>query len=525
MRDTLRKPSDNTYSYLNDGIRETLVGPPNVIAAIKAANVHQLPTWMRVLARINNIRKIGITGLNLKFITQNPEKDLPSSVVNTRAGFATLKHVIGGMWDSLGHSEFYRQVAAEGGGGSMFDMHRETPKLTVERMRAGRSASTMARYTLRHPEEILRLAEDIASTPERAVRFMNARAEQARLLKMPHIQQAANPQREALLGAVESYLWSTAPFHRHGEMTGLRTLGTFLPAGIQGNRVTLGAIRDHTRATVTKLGLLALPVATITAWNVSDPKRKAIYDDLKTYEKDNVLLIVTDNAKRNPLTNRYDGIYRISMQQNLAKFAAFVRRPIEAYAGLDPIRFGEFATTLLGSVSPVSTPQEAFQNLDIGAIHPLAETYIGEGGMDTFRNEPIEPMQFLREPDHAKRVRDNTSGTARFLARPFDAGPMKTQHLFGGYFGGGGRQFLNLSDQALYQMGVIPKQQISGTDPITNVASGYVGAQALNDRERTERDARRRGVAPSKRSRRRDLSTTKAQQDYLDDLMNPYGKR
>lgn len=508
LRDALRKPSDDTFSYLKDGVRETWAAPEPIVAAMKGLNVEQMQTWMSILGRVSRMSKTLMTGVNLGFLASNPVKDLPSSIVNSEAGFRVVTHMWRGLKEAIGHGEFHDAMAARGGEGTSFDIFRPEPKMTLAKIRSQRSIAASGAYILTHPkDEWLRFVEDIIGRTEEFGRLTAASAEQARLLKTEAIKNSANPQEEALLGAVRAFLWNTAPFHRHGEIKALRVLGPYLPSGIQGNRVTLGALRDNTRATAIKLGVLSIPVWTVTAWNISDPRRKAVYDNVKEYEKENSLVIVGNDAHLDPKTNRWIGVYKWPLQQNLAKFATMVRRPMEAYAGLDQLKFVEMAEALLGVASPISTPSEAVTAGMVHAVKPLMETQIGQGGTDIFRNSEIEP-RFLWDKPPEERVRENTSGTARLLARPFGAGPMKTEYLFSGYGGGGGRQILNASDRALAAVGVIPKEQIAGTDPLSAMERRFSGASAMTPSEIEKRDKTRQGS-----------HLTPAQQKYLDQLM------
>lgn len=516
LRDALRKPSDTTFSYLKDGVRETWAAPEPIVSAMKSLNVEQMQTWMRVLAAPVRVSKVLMTGINAGFFTRNPVKDFPTGIVNSEAGFAMVGHMWRGLREALGHGEFYQEMASRGGKGTSFDQFRVEPTKTLAKIRSQKNIASSAKYIITTPKEWLRFVEDIVGRTEEFSRLTAASAEQARLSKTDLIRNSPNPEEEALIGATKAFLWSTAPFHRHGEVKALRAATLYLPSGIQGNRATLGALRDRPAATLAKIGITTvLPVLTITAWNLSDPKRKAIYDQLKSYEKDNSLIIVGNDAHLDPATNRMVGVYKIPLQQNLAKFATLARRPMEAYADLDPLKFGEMASTLLGIASPISTPNELVSVGMIHAVKPILETQIGRGGTDTFRNADIEP-RFLWDKPPEERVRENTSGTARLLAKPFGAGPMKAEYLFGGYGGGGGKQILNASDHVLAAMGAIPPEQIGGIDPVNLMSRGYFGASAMTSGEIQKRDEQRHGGNSA--------ASYADQQAHLRRLMRPGGK-
>ena len=90
---------------------------------------------------------------------------------------------------------------------------------------------------------------------------------------------------------------NTVNFARHGSWG--RVLSWVIPylnAGIQGSRTFVRNVSNRPTQTGVKVILTSfMPMAAVTTWNLSDPARKAAYDDISDFEKENNFIIVPEN--------------------------------------------------------------------------------------------------------------------------------------------------------------------------------------------------------------------------------------
>src|SRR5690606_6344290 len=96
------------------------------------------------------------------------------------------------------------------------------------------------------------------------------------------IRQGVSPQQAQILAA-DAARNTTANFHRSGEWG--RVLNVVLPyfnAGIQGSRQLVRSFKDRPAETTFKVTTaIFAPVAVTTAWNLADPQRRQVYNDLQ----------------------------------------------------------------------------------------------------------------------------------------------------------------------------------------------------------------------------------------------------
>lgn len=453
----------STFSYLDSGKKRRFATTPEIAAAAKALNVEQMSLLARILAVPARVLKVGATGLNLPFLVKNPVRDIPTAIINSEAGFGVAREVGRSIFEAVKHGDLYDRIVRDGGMFTSFDQFRLPNRETVPAIRSTRSAASRVRYVVRHPGELFRAVEDIVSRGEQATRIAVYQAEYKRALAV------GLGEEEARISAKRASLWTTGPFHRQGEWGAvLRASAPYLNAGIQGVRVSLGAMKARPVQTFAKLTATTLfPVAAATAWNLSDPDRKRAYDQIADFEKEGSIILVPPEPTKDD--NGLWNVIKIPLPQGVANLASLVRRPLEAAAELEPVRLLEIAKALLGTASPVSTPSEFASNVVPQAVKPALETLVNR---NFYTRRDIVPFA-LRDEPVSEQVGRRTSGTARLLSKITGLAPLQIDHLARGYFAGVGSQVVNGVDRTLAALGVIPEEQIGGEGPIDMTLRGF----------------------------------------------------
>lgn len=447
----------DTISFLDDGVKRTFKTTPEVAQAAKALNVQQLNILGKIFALPTRIARVGLTGINIPFVATNVARDQITAFINTDKAMATSlanpKNFLRALWSATKHDDLYKEMVRAGGGGTTYDMSRNQVESTFESIRAGKNLGSRILHTVKNPGDLLRAVEDIVGRAEELTRIQQYRGTKTALLK------EGMDASEAVIGGARAARDTTVNFARRGEWgTVLNSALLYINAGIQGTRTFMRNMKTKPVATSAKIVTSTLfPVAVITAWNLNDPKRKAAYEDIPEWEKENNLIIIPDNP-----TQDSDGkwnVIKIPLSQEINDLTRLTRRPIEVAYGFDPIAFGDFYKTIVGTISPIGPePRAALSSVIPQAIKPTIESTVNQ---NLFTGTPIVPMGLDKQAPE-DQVKSYTSGTARKIAGFWGGSPLKTEAFIKGTFGGVGMQALNASDQALYAAGAIPKEQIGG---------------------------------------------------------------
>ena len=463
-----------TISYFENGEKKTFVTTPAVAAAAKSLDVSQMNILGKIFAFPVRIARIGITGINPAFITANLAKDQVSAFINTDKALATSlanpNNFVRSALSAVKHDALYDEMVRAGGAGTSFDLGREQVAGTFDKIRSGRNIGASTLYTVTHPADLLRSVENIVARTEELTRLQQYRGTRLALMNQ------GMTENEAVIAAARAARENTVNFARHGEWGQvLNNAFLYLNAGIQGTRTLLRNLKEKPLTTVSKIAVGAfMPMAAATAWNLSDPQRKAAYDDIPEYEKQNNIIIVPPNPQK-----AADGkwaVIKIPLSQEIQNIVALVRRPIEAMHGENPVTFAEAAKALLGTVEPINPDQGSFLSaITPQAIKPTVEESVNK---NLFTGFPVVPDSMSKLTPSAQ-VKPHTSGTAREIAGLFGGSPIKTEDFIKETFGGVGPQALNLSDKtqnAVEGAVGVPEDKrtvIGGTDPVTAVTSRF----------------------------------------------------
>ncbi len=469
---TLDDKAKDTISFFDNGEKRTFKTTPEIAQAAKSLNVQQLNILGKILALPVRAARLGLTGVNLPFVASNIAKDQVSAFINADKSLATSVanpvNFTKALFSAIKHDDLYKEMIRAGGGGTSYDISRNQVVETYDRIRAGKKLGSKIAYTVTHPGELIRAAEDIVGRSEELTRLQQFRGTRESLIK------EGMSKEEATIAAARAARENTVNFARRGEWgTVLNSAFLYLNAGIQGTRTLLRSLKTKPLATTAKIATAAfMPMAVITAWNLNDPKRKAAYEDIPEWEKKGNMIIIPPDPTKDDKGNW--NVIKVPLSQEVASLVGMVRKPIEQANGLDSLKFKDVASSILGTVSPINPLDDgAISNVVPQAIKPTLESTMNKS---LYTGAPQVP-QGLDKLSPENQVKDYTSGTARKIGGALNASPIKVEEFIKGTFGGVGSQALNASDQALAATGIIPKNQIGGVSIPEGITKRFAKAR------------------------------------------------
>lgn len=464
--------AEHTISFLDNGVKRTFATTREVSDAAKAMSVQQINILGRIFALPVRIAKLGITGINLPFVGANVARDQLFTAVTSnntlRTSIANPVVFVKSLFSALGHDELYQQMVRAGAGGTSFDIARNQAAPTIARIRAGRSKAGKILYTVTHPGELLRTVEDIIGRSEEFTRLTQFKGTRDAMVAKGMTAERAT------IEAAKAARENSANFARRGNWgTVLNSAFLYLNASIQGSRSLIRAFGRSPGKTAMKVGgFLFFPMAVMTAWNLGDERRKEVYADIPDYEKQNNFIIVPPNPTQDE-KGRWN-VIKIPLPPGAGNLTVPVRRSMEMAAGLDPVKFGEIANALIGTVSPINPDKGSIlSTLTPQALKPTLE---GATNTNFFTGLPQVP-QSMEDLSPELQAKETTSGTARLIAKGIGGSPIKVEEFIKGTLGGVGSQALNISDRALAGMDIIPRDQIGGQDIVDAVLARFAKAR------------------------------------------------
>ena len=475
----------STFSTLNGGIKEIYQTTPEIATAAKLLDKQQMGFIGKILTTPVRIARVGITGINIPFVGANIAKDQVTGIINSDHALQTSILGGGGMnflksvWNAVGHGKEYDNWIRSAGGGTSFDISRQTPNATVGQIRRSGSVGGSIINALSNP---LRSVENVIARSEELTRLQQFTGTKNALLKQ------GMPLKEAEIAAAKASRENTVNFARSGDWgKALNSTFLYINAGIQGSRTLLRNLANRPLQTATKIGLTVMaPLAAVTAWNLSDPQRKAAYDDIRDSEKENNLVVIPPNPQKDPETGKWN-VIKIPYSQEIANLTIPVRKGIEALQGYDAPGFMDVAKALLGTTTSLNVQSP---NALIGQFTPQAVKMPIQSLMNKnlFTGADIVPQylngQISKNLPPEMQVKNNTSGTARIIAKPLGVSPIKVEQAAYDLMGGVGSQVVNASDRLLSKVGVIPSDQIGGQSIMTGIKNRFTqssGGQQLTN--------------------------------------------
>lgn len=471
----------HTISALIDGEKVVWETTPEIAAAAKALDIPQLGILERIVRVPTRLLQLGATALNVPFIATNLVRDQLTTFINSNKAAKTSllnpKNFLSALYQAVGHGDVYENWVRSGGGGTAFDLTRDAAANTVAKIRAGKGVASKIKYTATKPGELLRAVEDIIGRSEELTRIQNFSGVYNDLISK------GMPKERARIMAAEASRMATANFARRGEWgRALNAAIPFFNAGIQGARSFTSAFKNKPAATAAKFAVaFGIPVAASVAYNLSDDARRAAYEDIPDYEKENNLIFIlgTEPNER----GQYDAV-KIPLPPGMSNIASVIRRELEALNGFDRQSFLKIAGDLVAGTTSlnVGSGRQFISQVTPQALKPAIESATNT---NLFTGIPIVPRSMENLPPELQ-ARDSTSATAKAIGGVTGTSPLKIDNSIRTGLGGLGSQLVNLSDKYVFQ-----SPTPAGESALSNVKRRFTKA-AGGEAERKQYDEENR---------------------------------
>ena len=480
----LKSSSGNTFSVINGGVKEIYEASPAVIKAAKNLTAEQVGFVGKILQHATRLLRLGATGVNVGFAAVNLPRDIVSAFINSdhpfKTSIANPNVFVSSMKAAFNHkSAEYGELVREGASGTSFDIARGAEHRSIEKLQSQHNTGTRLAYAARHPihsaADLLRAVENTIGRSEeftRALQYYGTKEAKLGQGFAPH---------QARILAADASRNNTVNFARHGDIGRvLNTVVPYLNAGFQGSRTLVRNLKNKPAETISKIAVTALlPAATVTAWNLSDPKRRDIYNQLSPTDKTNSLIIVTDKAKRDPKTGLITGVIRVPMSQEIASLANIVSNGVEAMKGDKNFDWKAMTDNLFNSGTGLSM---SGKNAALNTVLPQGVKPFVEAATNTnlYTGNTIVP-DAMKNLDKKDQYNSNTSGTALTIGKMTGVSPMIIDNFIKTSTGGGGQQAVNFIDHGLATAGVTDKNRIGGKDLIHSATDRFDTAHSQSD--------------------------------------------
>jgi len=466
----------STISYLDNGKVRRFETTPEIAAAAKSLNKEQIGIIGKIVRIPTRILRLGATGVNSGFALANVTKDVVSAFINTEHPFRTsalnpsaLKQAGSAALYHGGKS--YAELVRQGAGGTSFDIARNAPVANIKNIRANKNVGTKALYTVTHPAELIRAVENTIGRSEEFTRALQYFGNKDTALKQ------GMSKADAVTYGANAARNNTVNFARHGEYGAvLNSALPYLNAGIQGSRTLLRNIKNRPVQTLAKVAVISiLPAMTTTAWNLSDPKRKAAYDDISDYEKQGNLIIVPDNPVKDQATGRWN-VIKIPVSQEIANLNNIARNSIETAYGNNTLNIASVLGDLIGTTTSINAqnPRQIANQVVPQALKPVIESVQNQ---NLFTGNQIVPDSQKNLPAN-EQYGQYTSGTAKVLGNLTNTSPRMIDNTIRTATGGAGQNAVFASDSALAGLGVIKPSEVQGKNIQSSITDRFNSAAA-----------------------------------------------
>ena len=471
LSDLKTGPDRGVISVYKDGIRELYDVPKYVEEASKALKVQQIGLIGKILAAPVRVARLGITGIVPAFVLANLVKDQIFTAITGTKGFmqsiANPSIFMESLLGAISHNADYKEMVRMAAGGTSFDISRNQLKQTVDMVRSKRNIVSNVNYMVRHPSQLLRAVEDIVARGEEFTRL-----QQYKGTKEHYLKQGMNAEDAATSAAIAARE-NSVNFARRGEYgTALSSAFLYLNAGIQGSRRVVREFGNNPIQTAAKVATVILtPVAVTTAYNLSDEKRKAVYDDIADYEKENNIIIIPPNATK--ADNGKWNVIKIPLPAGIGSLGNIARKSIESYYTGSPINAIGMVQDIVAAFSPVgATSNSIVSSLLPQAVKPTVQAV---SNYNFFTGLP-QVSSSLSKLSPELQVKSNTSGTARKIGNTLGTSPIKVEEFTKDTFGRVGSYVLNSTDRALEGLDIIPKDQVGGISINEDIVNRFAKA-------------------------------------------------
>ncbi len=477
----------NTIKRIVNGKTEIFQVPRDIKEVADNITPFQLGTLGKIVAAPQRALRAGATGLSAPFTAANYvkdqlgiavlSKDLAATSLNPKNAveglFRAAQDTLGGNIDDATWKKFI-EVGGETTGYDFLRNAKSAGKASRE-VRLG----TKGKYANMAGSPI-RTLEDLNSITERATRFQSFKGVYDKVLK------TTGNEAEALRQATLASWQNSVDFSRMGNTAqAINLLIPYFNAGIQGTRLLGRRLGEDAVATSMKaLGFVALPIMGATLYNLSDPERRAVYENISDYEKQNNAIIVLPGAKQEQ-DGSYSGVIKIPIQRGLVNLAQPFRMQAENFSKVaDQNEISQMAQQFFGAFAgPVETG--SVRGAVGSAIPQVAKPFVQQGmNRDLFTGKEIIPDYInnatdaqgnpVAEKDKAYKF---TSGTARLIGGKLGISPLRVEKFIKDTTAKTGLYALNATDNALAKVGAIPQEQIGGLSAKDDIVRRFARAQ------------------------------------------------
>lgn len=486
-RADLNTTNKNLLKRKVKGITEVYQVPRDIKEIADNITPFQLGTLGKIIAAPQRTLRAGATGLSAPFTIANYVKDQASVAVLSKDLVATSlnpKNAAEGLFraaqETLGgdvDNALWKKFIETGGDTTGYDVLRnvKNAKQASREIRLGKKGkyANMAGSPIR-------TLEDLNSITERATRFQSFKGVYDKVLKETGNEVEAT--RQATLASWQN----SVDFSRMGNTAqAINLLIPYFNAGIQGTRLLGRRLADNPAATATKaLGFLAMPVLGATLYNMDDPERRAVYENISPYERENNIIVVLPGAKQGP-DGTYDNIIKVPIQKDLIALAQPFRMQAENFAGTSSQNeISQMSQQFFGAFSgPINTNsiRGALGSLTPQVVKPAIQQVANQ---DLFTGKQVVPDYVnnatdaqgnpVAEKDKAYKF---TSGTANIIGGKLGVSPIRVEKFIKDTTSKVGLYGLNASDNVLAKLGVIKPDQIGGISVKDDIARRFVKAQ------------------------------------------------
>jgi hypothetical protein len=457
----------HTFSYLDNGTKRTFATTKEMAEAAKSLNVQQLGLLGKMFALPTRVARLGITGVNLPFVAANIVRDLMFSATTSKASARSIFSLPKALFEAVRHGDVFDDMMRQGALNTSFDIAREQIPATLKKTRAGKSKVSKILYTVTSPKELLRAVEDIVGRSEEVSRIAQFEGAKSQAIKKGLSEERAN------IIASKAARENSVNFMRRGEWGSvLNSAFLYFNAGIQGVRTWGRALKERPIEAGSKfIATFGLPLAAITAWNLNDPKRREVYEDIAESEKENSMIIVPNNAVKDE-NNRWN-VIKIPLTPGTGDAAQIFRHAVESVKDYDPVAFEDIYKSAVGSISPIGTSSnEAISTLTPQAIKPTIESITNR---NFFFGSDIVPQSKEDLPPELQ-TKESTTGTAKVIGDKFGASPIKVDAFLKATFGSIAPQIQRQTDKLLAKAGVIDEDEIKGVSVAEAIAKRFNSA-------------------------------------------------
>lgn len=487
MKTTVDKGGMTSLSFLDDGVENVVKVDPSIASAVHNWDKQQQNVMNNFLRMSNNVFKYGTTGLNAGFALPNFVADQVGSAINSKNIMAThnpsnfihsLFMTIGRPLNAADQDLLQKYIAGNKGA---LNINQYTKQATSEKVanklvRDGASKGSQAYTLIKNPKEgfrtLFRSMEDLIGVTENTTRIQNFRG----------TYKAA--QKEGLEGAEkianQAARENSVDFLEMG--TYGRVVNSFIPyfnAAIQGNRIMLRNAAERPVSFAAKTAaLIGMPIAASTAWNVSDPDRKAIYDTIPEYVKETNYVVVGPGAKWNEEKGKWDGVFLMKKPPGFKEFAEPVRKFIEYkaqnpdsdVAGFLRDEGGSVAADFGSTFTPIdfSDPNKFLSSVTPQILKPTAEAITNK---NFFTGEDIVP-DYLKDQEPQDQKYEHYSQLTSHIAGMFNTSPLKVDQWIRQTFGEVGTNAINSVDR----LSGAPEEAVGGRSLPESISRRFVGA-------------------------------------------------